>query len=1074
VTWDFSHLDGLAYCPGTRQFLVAVRSYKTYEAAKADVSLFNGEFDYDDAGRRTTEFNVTGIDFNKFHRFYVKTKLVNGFGSTTAYTPLQHFGEVAQITWEKAVQKISVLEGDPVSLSCVVTGRPEPTLTYTRLNDDHVFETLYFPRVQIDDDGEYVCTACHDRFDNHIGAFKQICRTATITLYVTPRQKGRECLAYTGHQCAEFIHSDWKVFSSNASLITGNHLTAEIATISDEFSAKCFEFIKSVLCHTLLPYCDPFSLDDYVFNPLPICSKTCSELRLQCGDEIERFGGDNLSNKLFKNCMDVDSSGEGPGDKPGCIFIYPDHPSKAGPDVDTLLPEDATFNCVVGNGRSYRGNEHYTSGGALCQRWSSQWPQEHQFTKLMGGELDTASRYCRNPGGLGERPWCFVYDDLDSNFDLRWEYCDIPECGRCVSYDGDFCKPIGYTEATTVLFRENVKDSIADMELELRGALHSVQGDELSPCCERAVLELLCYGALPICVGDTKCQLQCELLDVIHVCPAAVQDMIRSIDYIDLEACEDPDPQHDMPLCPLVTEGSGGVQATDVTEITEMTTETSDTPTYTPTTCYEKSDLGQNYTGGVNITTAHLSCVPWPPVFTRKYPELEGAFCRNPGQLQQGGPWCFTSVEGSRDNWDWEYCNVSICSDTATISSNDSSLTVKLLSFFGTTFILVVIIVVVAIVVCVLKHTKQYRKPAYALPGVTNSVYFTNTVMSPTMWQNTKSFRKIDKSKIKYVRQLGQGNFGVVFQGECDWIEDGYDAGGPTKVAVKTLKQESSREAIEDFIREAKLLHGFDHPHIVEFFGVCMDDMPFYMVFEYMDQGDLCQFLRTHSSSTQRRYNPPIYRERISSSVSTDSATLGATQLLDMCKQIAKGMAYLESKNHIHRDLACRNCLVRTGMIVKIADFGMSQNLYSKDYYRVSGEVSLPVRWMPPESIIYGTFSTKGDVWSFGVVMWEIFSFGMQPYWGYPNDTVVDMLRRGKLLEKPDSCPDKLYSLIKDGCWKTYENERTSFAALDRSLADFRLSDSDISITIDEDMPSDVFDDVDSLASNGNDDDKDD
>ena len=76
--------------------------------------------------------------------------------------------------------------------------------------------------------------------------------------------------------------------------------------------------------------------------------------------------------------------------------------------------------------------------------------------------------------------------------------------GLCVSYDGDFCKPIGYTEATTVLFRENVKDSIADMELELRGALHSVQGDELLPGCERAVLELLCYGALPICVGDSK------------------------------------------------------------------------------------------------------------------------------------------------------------------------------------------------------------------------------------------------------------------------------------------------------------------------------------------------------------------------------------------------------------------------------------------------------------------------------------------------------------------------------------------------------------------------------------------
>ena len=96
MTWDYSHLDGLPYCPGTRQFQVYFRSYKTYEKAKADVSFLTGEFKHDDAGRRTTEYNVTGVDYNKFHRFYVKSRNVNGTGSTTAYTPLQHFGEVGE------------------------------------------------------------------------------------------------------------------------------------------------------------------------------------------------------------------------------------------------------------------------------------------------------------------------------------------------------------------------------------------------------------------------------------------------------------------------------------------------------------------------------------------------------------------------------------------------------------------------------------------------------------------------------------------------------------------------------------------------------------------------------------------------------------------------------------------------------------------------------------------------------------------------------------------------------------------------------------------------------------------
>ena len=391
-----------------------------------------------------------------------------------------------------------------------------------------------------------------------------------------------------------------------------------------------------------------------------------------------------------------------------------------------------------------------------------------------------------------------------------------------------------------------------------------------------------------------------------------------------------------------------------------------------------------------------------------------------------------------------------------------------------------IIFVLLFVAWCMVKMMYKKLRPGRAKGEInqsdmaTSSMYFTN--MLPAMAKWTNSLNKIEKSKIKYTKQLGQGNFGIVFEGECECLQlNNKEVGGPMKVAVKTLKEESSKEAVEAFVREAKLLNGFNHPHIVTFHGVCMEDLPFYMVFEFMDRGDLCDFLRRHSSSAQRRYNPPMRRERISSDVSNESATLGTSELLDICKQLANGMAYLESMNHIHRDLACRNCLVSSGMIVKIADFGMSQNLYSKDYYRLTGEASLPVRWMPPESIVYGTFSTRGDVWSFGVVMWEIFSFGMQPYWGSANDTVVDMIRKGTLLEQPEACPDKLYSLIKDGCWRMYENDRMTFAALDRTLHDFRLSDSDISMSLDVDSLQDmVFEDSDSVSCVSNDNDKED
>ena len=111
-----------------------------------------------------------------------------------------------------------------------------------------------------------------------------------------------------------------------------------------------------------------------------------------------------------------------------CYLVYTDTHTADGPlDSDSLPSERETTKCILDNGWSYRGKQRYTASRLRCQRWSAQWPNRHQFTKLMGGELDTASVYCRNPGGLGERPWCFINSDAQ-----RWEYCDIPDCGELV------------------------------------------------------------------------------------------------------------------------------------------------------------------------------------------------------------------------------------------------------------------------------------------------------------------------------------------------------------------------------------------------------------------------------------------------------------------------------------------------------------------------------------------------------------------------------------------------------------------------------------------------------------------
>ena len=141
----------------------------------------------------------------------------------------------------------------------------------------------------------------------------------------------RDCVAYTGQQCIEYIHSDWKIFSRNTSFVTEDHISGiDLLDLSNQFSMKCRLFIKSVLCHTFLPYCNPFTVDLGDYEPLPMCTETCQSLETHCGAEIVSFG-DGLSEYLWDHCDREEASGmsrAGPGDKPGCIYIYPDHPFK--------------------------------------------------------------------------------------------------------------------------------------------------------------------------------------------------------------------------------------------------------------------------------------------------------------------------------------------------------------------------------------------------------------------------------------------------------------------------------------------------------------------------------------------------------------------------------------------------------------------------------------------------------------------------------------------------------------------------------------------------------------------------
>ncbi|XP_076750703.1 BDNF/NT-3 growth factors receptor [Xylocopa sonorina] len=269
----------------------------------------------------------------------------------------------------------------------------------------------------------------------------------------------------------------------------------------------------------------------------------------------------------------------------------------------------------------------------------------------------------------------------------------------------------------------------------------------------------------------------------------------------------------------------------------------------------------------------------------------------------------------------------------------------------------------------------------------------------------------LQRESLVFLQDIGEGCFGKVYKGEL--------CTGDSKeiVAIKVLKDTASREAEEDFMREVDIMSTFGHRNILSLKGVVLregNNSP-WMVFEYMPYGDLAEVLR--SNSRQFRSTKPGVQP------------LTQESLHWITIQIAAGMTYLSGQRFVHRDLACRNCLVGSDLIVKIADFGMSRDVYTCDYYKIGGSRLLPVRWMSPESVMYGRFTLESDVWSFGVVLWEVYSFGKQPYYGHNNEEVVKLIFQGIMLIPPEGCPPFVCQLMRE-CWKTDPKDRIKFSEI--------------------------------------------
>ncbi|XP_050990096.1 ALK tyrosine kinase receptor isoform X2 [Labeo rohita] len=284
--------------------------------------------------------------------------------------------------------------------------------------------------------------------------------------------------------------------------------------------------------------------------------------------------------------------------------------------------------------------------------------------------------------------------------------------------------------------------------------------------------------------------------------------------------------------------------------------------------------------------------------------------------------------------------------------------------------------------------------------------------------------KEVPRRNISLTRGLGHGAFGEVYEGLAVGIPG---EPSPMQVAVKTLPEVCSEQDELDFLMEALIISKFSHQNIVRCIGVSLQALPRFILLELMAGGDLKSFLR----ETRPRLEHP--------------SSLTMVDLLNIARDIARGCQYLEENQFIHRDIAARNCLLTCkgpGRVAKIGDFGMARDIYRASYYRKGGRAMLPVKWMPPEAFMEGIFTSKTDTWSFGVLLWEIFSLGYMPYPSRSNQEVLEFVTNGGRMDPPKNCPGPVYRIMTQS-WQHQPEDRPNFSTILERI-DYCLQDPDV------------------------------
>jgi len=299
---------------------------------------------------------------------------------------------------------------------------------------------------------------------------------------------------------------------------------------------------------------------------------------------------------------------------------------------------------------------------------------------------------------------------------------------------------------------------------------------------------------------------------------------------------------------------------------------------------------------------------------------------------------------------------------------------------------------------------------------------------------------EFDREKLTVKEELGQGAFGKVMKGTirgavitseltttsgCHLAKTSKNVPALT-VAVKMTKDNATEQEVLDLVKEIEIMKAVGgHVNIVNLLGACTQPagQPLLAILEFAEHGNLRDYLRRRRGFCSRQSGDHL------DTATTEPRPVGLKEMLSFAWQVARGMEFLATRRCVHRDLAARNVLIAKGGVAKVADFGLARDVEQSDYYRKVTEGKLPVLWMSPESLFDGVSSTKSDVWSYGVLLWEIVTCGERPYTGVATEALLDLIKDGYRMSIPLQCPQNLYQIMKS-CWFMKPDSRPSWTEL--------------------------------------------